>query len=94
MTDLNRTRNMFGPLDGELRAKLVAMLDEPSAENWDNAHSIVVGADGFTTLWQSVEATGTHLCGPVTRTDGSLVSDWSAIPTREQVEAALEFATH
>lgn len=48
-----KCRNMFGPLRGDVRERLEAVLASPSQETWDDAYSIIVGKNGFTTLWQA-----------------------------------------
>jgi hypothetical protein len=81
MTYLDRARNTHGHLHPDLRARVFAAVNNP-AEHWTDARSVIVGADGWTTLWQSViTATGVYF-------------DHLDIPTTEQILAALEWATH
>jgi hypothetical protein len=49
--------NLFGVLSPAVRARLLALILDPSPDTWDDAHSIVLnGGPGRvgTTLWQAV----------------------------------------
>ena len=75
--DLNAADNMFGALSGEVRVRLMAAVNSPGEETWDDAHSIILRfnqpGEGFglgLTLWQAVIAVDpsfAHVRGPVTR---------------------------
>jgi len=53
--DLNLATNWLGTLDGEVRARLMAAIQQPSEETWDNAYSICINGEGIgLTLWQAV----------------------------------------
>jgi hypothetical protein len=105
--DLNAASNMFGPLSGDVRQRLVAAIRNPGKETWDDAHGIILNPDvglGLT-LWQAVLAVDPDFAsvrGPVTRwvdDDSDLgghsepVSGWSRTPTAETIEQAISYAT-
>ena len=50
----DKCRNMVGPLRHEMKEKLRAVIDNPNEKTWDDAYGVIVGADGWTTLWQAV----------------------------------------
>ena len=102
--DLNAASNMFGPLSGEVRERLMALINDPSEETWDDAYSIILNRDVWLTLWQAVIAVDPSFArsGPVTRwveDDSGLgghsepVSGWSQIPSAETILQAISYAT-
>jgi hypothetical protein len=86
-----RATNLFGPLSPEIIARLDAVVANPTNETWEDAHSIILRAKGFRTLWQAViEVDPTFpRTGPRTDAEGNQVSGWAAIPTREVIMAAI-----
>lgn len=46
-------RNLFGPLDGECRARLRAVLRNPTEETWEDAYSLIISVNPLSTLWQA-----------------------------------------
>ena len=103
--DLNAASNMFGPLSGEVRERLMAAINDPCEETWDDAHGIILNRDVWLTLWQAVIAVDPsfgRVSGPVTRwvdDDSELgghsepVSGWSQIPSAETILQAISYAT-
>lgn len=88
-------RNMFGPLDAECRARLKAVLKNPTEETWDDAFSLIVGKDGFTTLWQAwckVDPNAPR-SGCRYNMDGKKISGWPAIPDELTLYRALNEVT-
>lgn len=87
MTYLDEGTNMFGALSPDVRARLFAVVDQPSQETWEDAHPIILSAPSFTTLWQACiryadyGVTSKPLDGP-----------WPVVPTRDQILAALKGA--
>jgi len=51
-------RNMLGPLDPTVEARIARFLDKPSKNTWDNVHAIIIStAPGKPrTVWQAVAA--------------------------------------
>lgn len=87
MTALDNGTNMFGTLPPEVRARLFAVVDNPTQETWDNAHSIVV-AGVMTTLWKALLSHTTYSVR--SKPVGGL---WPEVPTRDQLTHALICAT-
>lgn len=54
------TTNMFGPLDQEIRQRILRFLNNPSEKNWDDIFSIIINdrakLSGTRTIWQAVLA--------------------------------------
>jgi hypothetical protein len=103
--DLNLADNMWGKLSGEVRARLVAAINDPGEETWDDAHGIILRfGEGLLTLWQAVMAVDPTFprTGPVTRwveDDSELgghsepVSGWERTPGAETIIQAINYAT-
>jgi hypothetical protein len=104
--DLNKANNLFGALDGELRARLVAAITVPCEETWDDAYSIILDRESHTTLWLAVLAVDPEFAtaqAPVTRwvADTSElgghsepVSGWSRTPGAEAIRQAIAYAIY
>ncbi len=94
--DLNLASNMFGALNGELRVRLNAVIRAPTVESWENAYSIVIGSDGWMTLWQAVcELDSSYMdIGKVTDIHGSVIESWRRIPDAATIIEAINYATH
>jgi hypothetical protein len=92
---MDSCRNMFGPLQPEQRQRLEAVLRKPSARTWDDAYSLIVGADGWTTLWQAWIAVDDDAPRTGKRTDqaGRVVEGWKRIPDQLTLYRALRYAT-
>lgn len=89
-------RNMFGPLGEEPRARLEAVLENPTEETWDEAAHLIVGKDGFTTLWQAWVKVDPDAPRSGCRYDaetGKKVSGWPAIPDQLTLYRALREVT-
>lgn len=92
---VDKCRNMWGALDDECRARLEAVLENPTEETWEEAHSLIVGG-GFTTLWQAwvkVDPTaprsGPRWCAET----GKQISGWPKIPDQLTLYRALREVT-
>lgn len=94
--ELDLTRNLYGRLKAPARTRLRALIYQPTEETWDDAYGIIVGADGWTTLWQAVLAVDPTFpkVGPATDVRGRKVSRWERVPSQEVLLAALRYATH
>lgn len=94
--DLNLARNVRGPLDGTLRARLTAAIGQPGEATWDAAYSIILNPDvGFgLSLWQAVCALDSSYAsvGPVTE-DGKR-GPWGKVPPAGLIVQAINYATH
>ena len=88
-------RNMFGSLNAECRGRLEAVLDNPTEETWDEAYSLIVGKDGFTTLWQAwvkVDPAAPR-SGPADEMAGKRSRWWPSIPDQLTLYRALREVT-
>ena len=88
-------RNMFGKLDTECRGRLEAVLEDPTEETWDEAYSLIVGKDGWTTLWQAwvqVDSDAPRT-GPAQDFAGKRLRGWSRIPDQLTLYRALKEVT-
>lgn len=94
--ELDLARNMFGRLAPDIRERLQAVVDNPTEKTWDNAHSIIVGAYGWTTLWQAVIAVDPSFprSGPRVDQKGRVLEGWVRIPDRRTLLSAIKYATH
>jgi hypothetical protein len=94
--ELEMARNMFGKLRPDLKTRLRAVLYQPTEETWEDAHSIIVGSDRWTTLWQAVIAVDPTFprTGPSHDARGRLVKRWAKVPSQETLLKALRYATH
>ncbi len=92
---VNDCRNMLGSLEAECRGRLEAVLDNPTEETWDDAYSLIVGKDGFTTLWQAwvkVDETAPRT-GPAEDFAGKRLHGWSKFPDQLTLYRALREVT-
>jgi len=95
--DLDMAASMLGkPLTEDTRARLAAVLADPTQETWEDAHSIIIAPHpGFgLTLWQAVIAVvpGFPQRGP-SYTAGHVTGLWEQIPTSEQIAQAINYGT-
>lgn len=107
--DLNAASNMFGPLSGGVRVRLMAAINNPCEETWDDAYTIILNFGRGTglglTLWQAVLEVDPGFASakaPVSRLaedDSELgvhsesVSGWSRTPSAETILQAINYAT-
>jgi hypothetical protein len=86
---------MFGSLDSVCRGRLEAVLDNPTEETWDEAYSLIVGKDGFTTLWQAwvqVDPDAPRF-GPSEDFAGKRIHGWASVPDQLTLYRALREVT-
>jgi hypothetical protein len=106
--EIARCRNIFGPLNAESRSRLLAVLNKPSRETWNNTYSLIIAFGSESeTLWQAVVAVDPSFphtftqrsTGPVGSTPSAadkkkaLDGRWSRIPTRDLILRAVRHAT-
>ena len=72
---LAECRNVFGGLKGEVRARLIAVLNNPCQKTWDDAHTIIITGPRMTSLWQAVIA-----IDPTFPRSKALDEPWPVIP--------------
>lgn len=86
--EMERCRNMGGPLHAELRARLLALLTHPSQATWDDAHAIIIQVDPRCyTVWQSVNAVLA-----ADRWPSPAAYAWRNLPDRDTLLRALQWA--
>lgn len=91
--ELEMARNVFGKLKPREKTRLRAALYHPDEKTWDDAYTIIIGADAKTSLWQAVIAVDPTFPDTVNpREEG--VERWDRIPSQETLVAALRYATH
>lgn len=88
--DAARATNLYGPLVPELRARIDALIEDPTPATWDDAYTIIVNGDTFTSLWQAVLHVDPSF--PARINNGTW--RWQTAPTREVVLAALHAAVN
>ena len=96
-TELDCSRNLLGArLSPRVKAWIVACVENPTEATWDEAYSIVVGSDGWTTLWQAVLKVRPSFprIGP-TRERGVIIPGygWKEIPDKATLVVAIRYAT-
>jgi hypothetical protein len=96
--ELGLARNMLGAgICDDAKAQIQALVDNPCEATWEAAHSLVICPYGASmTLWACLceVRSGYFHIGPVSNQRGRRISGWKRIPTRDDILAALRFATH
>ena len=91
-------RNMFDePLTEDCRVRLMALLDNPTIDTWEDAHSIILNSESrVATVWQAVCAIDPNYAniGRVTDLHGNIIKEWTRIPDRNLLLQAVAYATH
>jgi hypothetical protein len=85
MMHLDNGSSLFGKLGSDARARIFAVVDQPSESSWDSSYSIILTSEPrVTTLWQAL----------LRHTDYSVTSrpegPWPVLPTRTQILTALK----
>ena len=85
---LDKAQNLFGPLDSEIRARIIRFLNDPTEPNWDDIYSIII-TDRFDvrTIWQAVTAIDPKF--PRSKRKGP----WPKVPDALTVARAIKAAT-
>ena len=94
--ELDLARNCFGRIKPDARRRLETYAAAPTLANWRDVYCIIVGADGWMTVWQAwreIDRTAPRI-GPTTDSDGRIVKDWTHWPDAATFRKALAFATH
>ena len=89
-----RARNMFGPLKGDVRERLEAVIANPTEETWDDAFSIILNGK-LMTLWQAWIAVDANAPRTGKRTDqhGKVIQNWQRVPDQLTLYRAIKHAT-
>jgi hypothetical protein len=80
--------NFDGYLNDECKTRLVAVLENPTQETWNNAYSLIINNDKFMSLWQAWIKVDPNAC--ICRTSAG---DWPKIPDQLTLYRALKYAT-
>lgn len=94
---LDRARNVMGPLTPDVKARITRFFDEPTVENWDNIHGIVIsfGANRPTyTIWSAVAELDRRMeKAGKTYFKGAAPKDrWKRFPNALAVARAIKYA--
>lgn len=90
MDDLHKGSNLFGALSPEVRARLFNVVDKPSQDTWNDAHSIILTGSPVTTLWQALLAhTDYDVTSGPAHAPGQTPGPWPKLPTSEQLLIAI-----
>ena len=97
--ELDLARDLLNkPLTPGIRARLQAVVDDPSPQNWENAYSIIVNPTVRTaTLWHMVceiDPEMAKACANRPDAEGKRRNLWRKVPDRNTLIQALQFATH
>jgi len=85
---------MFGPLPKHIRQRLERFFKNPSAETWDDAHSIIIGADGWTTFWRAVLAVDPSFPRSAKMDPDTYQTVWDTFPDYFTARRALKYAAN
>ena len=84
---LAHARNVFGPIDEGVRARIMALLENPSQTTWENAFSIIIDGTIMGTLWDAV-----CRADPTFAQSKDRGKRWDHIPDRELLVRAINEA--
>ena len=98
MKTLLNCRNMLGrPLSAESIKRIKRFLADPTAENWDDIHGIIIspGKGEVITIWNAVLALDPTFprTGRATDLKGNVVKEWERVPTPLEVLRAIRNIT-
>lgn len=84
------SKNMFGKkISPEYQSKIKNYLMNPTESNWDEIHCIIIGSNGWTTMWQAVLEVNPNFVQ-----SKPVKGDWAMIPTVDEIHEALFLATN
>lgn len=86
--------NVLGPLKPSLRLRLLAVIDDPSAETWDDAYSIVIAPwrTAGITLWQAVNDVDLTWSACTPRAGDPPALRWPTVPDTLTILTAIKVA--
>jgi len=85
---LAQRRNLFGGLKGDVRKRLLAVLNNPCQTTWDAAHTIIITGVRMTSLWQAV-----LVIDPTFPRSKGLDEPWPVVPDQFTLCRAIRAAT-
>jgi hypothetical protein len=87
---LARRRGFLDPLDLTSRRRVERCVEHPTPKAWDESYSVIVGSDGYTTLWQAVLLTDPSF--PAPNLTGK--TKWPRIPSQDLLIRAIALVTN
>jgi hypothetical protein len=93
--NLDLAKNVFGNMPAEYKREIVRYCYKPTEKQWDIIAHYIVGGRNLVTLWQAVIAVNpgfprTGRCYKGNR----IFKKWASIPAAEEIEQAINYATH
>lgn len=94
--ELDFATNLFGKMKSPERSRLMALINNPNQQTWDDAHGIILNRQNWMTLWQAILAIDPTFPtrGQAKDDRGRVVEKWPRVPTSDLVIRALKYATH
>jgi len=94
--DLNLASNLFGKISDTIQARLQRYADNPTEDGWDDVHGIILNKESMMTVWQALLELDPSFPrrGPSEDGEGRRIAGWERIPTSEEFNQAIHFATH
>lgn len=80
-------RNLYGKIPETTQNQILLYLSTPSESLWEEIYCKIIGADGWTTLWQAVVKVSPNF--PDTK---PMKEKWDIIPTPEEIYEAICYA--
>ncbi len=88
MDSMDRAKNLIGDLPPDVRARIFAVVENPTQETWNAAHSLMINERQFITLWQAAVRYAGYKVFTYKVEEG-----WPEIPSRAQLLQALDVGT-
>jgi len=85
---LAECKNVFGGLKGDVRNRLLAVLNNPCQRTWSDAHTIIIAGTKMTSLWQAVLAVD-----PTFPSSKPCDEAWPCVPDQFTLCRAIKAAT-
>ena len=82
--------NVFGKVKPDIQKRLQAVMDNPTPETWDDAHSIIIGGRNFRTLWQAVLIIDPSFQRSAPYDMDTHTTKWRTVPSKETIRAAIK----
>lgn len=91
---LDECTNLFGSFKNrpDIKKRIKNYIDNPTVDNWEDIHSIIIDAQSFKTIWNAmIDYDPTFpRTGRCTDEKGNVLKEWSRIPTPFEVMKAIQ----
>lgn len=78
--------NMFGTIKPDIKKRLLAVINNPCQETWEDAHCIILNGSGkMITLWNAIHTVKPNFCHRK-----PLDAPWEEIPTSDEIVQAIK----